>query len=87
MYPQSREEPVLVLNRTVDPAALFERQPRALPFHQLEPILGSLNPSTVLACSHVALSVIQPPPSSSVHLPDSHIVGANPTKSVPSALH
>ena len=38
----------------------------------------SLNPSTVLACSHVAKSVIQPPPSSSVHLPDPRI-GGNPT--------
>ena len=30
--------------------------------------------------------MIQPPPSSSVHLPDPRI-GGNPTKSVPSALH
>ena len=69
LYPQSREEPVLVLKYTADPA-LFETQPRGS--HESEPelTLVSLNPSAVLACSHVALSVIQPPPSSSVHLPD-----------------
>ena len=43
----------------------------------------SLNPSAVLACSHVAKSVIQPTPSSSVHLPDPRI-GGNPTKTFPS---
>ena len=46
----------------------------------------SLNPSAALACAHVAKSVIQPTPSSSVHLPDPRI-GGNPTKSVPSVLH
>ena len=45
----------------------------------------SLNPSAVLACAHVAKSVIQPPPSSSVHLPDLRS-GGNPTN-FPSALH
>ena len=74
------------MKNTVDPA-LFEMQPRALVDVEVELTLVALNPSAVLACSHVAKSVIQPPPSSSVHLPD-HRIGGNTTKSVPFApLH
>ena len=73
-----------MLKLTTEPA-LFEMQPRA-EFHDMEYTLVSLNPSAVIACSHVAKSVIQPPPSSSVHLPDPRI-GGNPTKSVPFAPH
>ena len=48
-----------------------------------------LNPSAATAFSHIALSVIHAHPfaESSSHLPDDFIVGGNPTKSVPSALH
>ena len=76
---------MLTFKNTSDPS-LFETQPRAIPDHELELTLVSLNPSAVLARSHVAKSVIHPPPASSVHLPDPRI-GGNPTKSVPSALH
>ena len=69
-----------MLKYTEDPS-LFEEQPRAQYGYEPEPTLVSLNPSAVLACSHVALSVIQ-----SLHLPDPRI-GGNPTKSVPSAPH
>ena len=55
----------------------------------MELTVGSLNPSAVLALSHIDLVLIHIHPfaESSSHLPDDFIDGGNPTKSFPSILH
>ena len=78
---------MLVLNITEDPL-LVEEQPRGFVVYEPEATIGSLNPSAVLALSHIANVVIHihPLSASSSQLPD-NFIGGNPTKSIPSTLH